>query len=68
MEQQSKKLNIMEKSWNIFMWGCLIGIVISFIAFTSEEPVIQTNKRIVPEWKLTTDGKKVDTLYIYKSK
>jgi hypothetical protein len=32
----------------------------------SGETIIQSNKPIIPEKKLTTDGKTVDTLYIYK--
>lgn len=44
----------------------LLGGYITFDWFKGD--VIESPKRIVPEIKLTTDGKKVDTLYIYKLK
>ena len=57
--------------------GCLFNIGIAavvgvfllsgYIAFDwFKGDVIESQKRIVPEIKLTTDGKKVDTLFIYK--
>jgi hypothetical protein len=55
--------------FNIFMVGWLVGMVTCLIvAFwtMSGETTIQSNKPIIPEKKLTTDGKTIDTLYIYK--
>jgi len=53
-----------------FMLGWFVGIITSvilFIAVNKDTPIeIYTNKRIQPEKKLTTDGKTVDTLFIYK--
>jgi hypothetical protein len=45
----------------------MMTAVILFIIVNKDTPIeIHTNKRIQPEKKLTTDGKTVDTLYIYK--
>ena len=53
-----------------FMLGWFVGIITSVILFlvvSIETPIeIHTNKRIQPEKRLTTDGKTVDTLFIYK--
>ena len=53
-----------------FMLGWFVGIITSvilFIAVNKDTPIeIHTNKRIQPEKRLTTDGKTVDTLFIYK--
>jgi len=54
-----------------FMVGWFVGMVtflILFLMVTSSPPPpeIHTNKRLQPEKKLTTDGKTVDTLFIYK--
>lgn len=59
--------------------GCLVTIAIagivgvvllgSYLTFDKVKgDVIESPKRLTPEIKLTTDGKKVDTLYIYKLK
>lgn len=59
--------------------GCLFALVIAFgiIALSSggyitykffTKKVIESKTRITPQIKLTTDGYKVDTLFIYKSK
>jgi hypothetical protein len=45
----------------------IITCVILFIMVNKDTPIeIYSNKRIQPEKKLTTDGKTVDTLFIYK--
>jgi len=53
-----------------FFIGWFIGMmtaVILFIIVNKDTPIeIHTNKRIQPEKQLTTDGKTVDTLFIYK--
>jgi hypothetical protein len=59
----------MEDSFGTFMFGWLIGMLtclVVTISCMSGETVIQSNKIIIPEKKLTTDGKTIDTLYIYK--
>lgn len=53
----------------LFM-GWFLGIITSgilFIMVNKDTPTeIHSNKRIQPEKRLTTDGKTVDTLFIYK--
>ncbi len=44
---------------------CIVGFV-CYLVFSRDE--IVTKKPIVPEIRLVTDGKKVDTLYVYKIK
>ena len=59
----------MEDSFGTFMFGWLIGMLtclVVTICSLSGETVIESNKIIIPEKKLTTDGKTIDTLYIYK--
>ena len=59
--------------------GCLVTIAIAgiiavvllggYLTFDFVKgDVIESQKRLTPEIQLTTDGKKVDTLYIYKLK
>jgi hypothetical protein len=50
--------------------GWLFGILtatITFVISPSSQPTIKTYKKITPEWKLTTDGKVVDTIYYYRA-
>jgi hypothetical protein len=53
----------------LFM-GWFLGIITSVILLimvNKDTPTeIHSNKRIQPEKRLTTDGKTVDTLFIYK--
>lgn len=55
-----------------FAMGVLIGaglmIVITLASLSSNTPTITSTVRITPETQLTTDGKVVDTLYIYTEK
>lgn len=54
---------------NSFILGFVVGMMACIVMtlFTlSGETTIQSNKPIIPEKKLTTDGKTIDTLYIYK--
>ena len=44
------------------MWGMLIVVVIA----ASREHNVKSLKPIKPEIMLTTDGKTIDTMYIYK--
>ena len=59
-----------DKLAGVFMVGFWIGMLTFFMVFLmlcSDKPTeIQSNKRIQPEKRLTTDGKTIDTLYIYK--
>jgi len=56
--------------------GCFSMIILilfvmlfcAFATFSEHECEIVTKEKIEPEWKLVTDGKAVDTLYIYKQK
>lgn len=54
----------------VFMMGWVLGIITSVILFimvNKDTPTeIHSNKIIQPEKRLTTDGKTVDTLFIYK--
>ncbi len=60
------------KEFEYFITGLFIGVifttVVTVVYFLGEPEVIKTSKKITPEWRLITDGKKVDTLYIYKIK
>ena len=47
--------------------GLLISICIVLMVDSIGVETIISHKRITPEWKLKTDGKIVDTLYIYKN-
>jgi hypothetical protein len=53
-----------------FFIGWFVGMmtaVILFMIVNKNTPIeIHTDKRIQPEKRLTTDGKTVDTLFIYK--
>lgn len=56
-------------SYDVFMFGWFCGMITAVLVALwsfSGETTIQSNKLIIPEKKLTTDGKTVDTLYIYK--
>ena len=58
-----------EGLFGVFMVGWFVGMVTCLIVTLwsmSGETTIQSNKPIIPEKKLTTDGKTIDTLYIYK--
>jgi hypothetical protein len=46
--------------------GWLFGILTVFIIYLLVPQTITTDKKITPEWKLTTDGKVVDTIYYYR--
>jgi len=48
--------------------GAFFTIVFTIMSFINEPTTIQTYKKLTPKTKLTTDGVKVDTLYIYTSK
>ena len=55
--------------FSVFMVGWFVGMVACLIVTLSSmsgETTIQSDKPIIPEKKLTTDGKTIDTLYIYK--
>jgi hypothetical protein len=42
------------------------GIIVGGIWHFADKDYIESKTIITPEIKLTTDGKKIDTLYIYK--
>lgn len=49
-----------------FFSGFLACVFFTLVFYMSEPMTIQTYERIQPEKRLTTDGKTVDTLFIYK--
>lgn len=53
-----------------FMFGLVLGYFVGvFVMFIiPDKRSIKVKEKIVPEWELTTNGKVVDTLYIYKEK
>jgi hypothetical protein len=62
----------MENTFGAFTIGVLVGIILTVVltisALSTNKKSISSSKKITPEWKLVTDGKVVDTLYIYKQK
>ena len=53
----------------VLMVGWFIGVLTCLIVgfwSMSDKTTIQSNKPIIPEKILNTDGKTIDTLYIYK--
>jgi len=65
------KEKLVEKDNVIGCFGMIIFILFviifcAFAAFREHEDKITTKTRIEPEWVLTTNGKVVDTLFIYK--
>lgn len=53
------------------MWIACIAIALLMfggILFFTERGVIESPTKITPEIRLTTDGKKIDTIYVYKVK
>lgn len=57
--------------YNLFFMGWVFGMVTALcVVIYNHEPSnsIQSTKPITPEKRLTTDGKRIDTLYIYKIK
>ena len=68
-----KELNTSETDKLVggFIIGCAFMAIVVILLFglitnSDEKIVIRSSKKIIPEWQLTTDGKKVDTVYIYK--
>lgn len=49
------------------MAGCVVCILIGLIIVDGRK-TIRTNTKIKPEWQLVTDGKVIDTVYIYTEK
>ena len=59
------------RDYNLILIGCGLGILTAiFTTVFTYQPSnsIQSTKPITPEKRLTTDGKTIDTLYIYKIK
>lgn len=55
--------------------GCALTIFAMFVAgllmlasYSEKETSLETKDKIIPEYKLTTDGKTIDTIWIYKNK
>lgn len=42
------------------------GIIVGAVWYFTDKDYIESKTIITPEIKLTTDGKKIDTLYIYR--
>lgn len=49
-----------------FFSGSLTCVVFTLVFLFNSVPTIQTYEKIQPEKRLITDGKTVDTLFIYK--
>jgi len=67
------KEKIAEKDSVIGCFGMIILILcvalfLIVATFSEHKCETVTKEKIEPEWKLVTDGKAVDTLYIYKQK
>lgn len=45
---------------------CVILLACSAVYIFFRGNTIETTKRLVPEIRLTTDGKTIDTIYIYR--
>ena len=46
--------------------GMITFLIVSGVVSQDTKIEIRSNKRIQPEKRLTTDGKTIDTLFIYK--
>lgn len=51
-----------------FLLGILVGMLIVVVIAASSEHNVKSLTPIKPEIMLTTDGKTVDTMYIYKQR
>jgi hypothetical protein len=51
-----------------FLLGILVGMLIVVAIAASSEHNVESLKPIKPEIMLTTDGKTIDTMYIYKQR
>lgn len=51
-----------------FLLGILVGMLIVIIIAASSEHSVKSLNPIKPEIMLTTDGKTIDTMYIYKQR
>ena len=51
-----------------FFIGAILMVTFTIIFFINEPTTINTYEKLTPKTKLTTNGVKVDTLYIYTSK
>lgn len=64
--------HIEEPLGGAFAVGMFVGVVLTAIialaTLGSNTPTITSTVRITPQTQLTTDGKVVDTLYIYTEK
>ena len=54
--------------FSIIILILFVALFLTFATFSEHECEIVTKEKIEPEQVLTTDGKVVDTLYIYKQK
>lgn len=52
--------------------GCALTVLVMFfaglltIAYDGEKGSLEVKERIIPECRLTTDGKTIDTIFVYK--
>jgi len=60
------------REFDIFTAGWVVGMImaggIAIFTFSGDTQEIRSNVIITPEKLLTTDGKTIDTIYIYKIK
>lgn len=57
-----------EKELMFLTIGVVAGMIIAIYCLGGKKTEITTKVKITPEWKLITDGKKIDTIFIYKAK
>lgn len=44
---------------------CLAGLLM-LASYSEKETSLETKDKIIPEYRLTTDGKTIDTIWVYK--
>lgn len=60
-----------ERELGLLILGWVAGLIVAgglALNCFGGKKEITTRVKITPEWRLVTDGKKIDTLFIYKQK
>lgn len=62
-------LNFLFKLGMIFFFGFIICLIwISYSFFFRDNKIFKSKEKPIITWELKTNGKKIDTVYIYKFK